>query len=353
MPSSFPIHLTDKTLTVFIDGKPLQADRSNPQWANIKTALNDENTTAEYLTALMQPIQRIADAVQDDGRITVRDGAVFYRDQVVDNVLSVKILDILNEGLDLEPWVKFAENCYANPSKFAQEELYLFLENAQLPITPDGCFIAYKRLRADFTDVYSGRFNNNVGQVVVMPGGRGAVDDRRSVTCSRGLHFCSKGYLDSFGGPVLVLVKINPADVVSIPNDYHNTKGRCWRYEVVDVIDDGTAKTKQWGAISHSHNERWGYDPADPALAELNAPVPALPAGPTVVAAKKSKAKAAKPEKKDEPYVMTVTHGKITLPVFKKLVKKHGTPAGVARALGKSAGTIQMWKKVLNYVPES
>lgn len=33
-----------------------------------------------------------------------------------------------------------------------------------------------------------------------------------------------------------MLVKINPADVVSIPRDYNNTKGRCWTYEVVDEI---------------------------------------------------------------------------------------------------------------------
>jgi len=30
-----------------------------------------------------------------------------------------------------------------------------------------------------------------------------------------------------------VIVKINPADVVAIPSDYKNTKGRCCRYEVV------------------------------------------------------------------------------------------------------------------------
>jgi hypothetical protein len=31
----------------------------------------------------------------------------------------------------------------------------------------------------------------------------------------------------------VVIVKINPADVVSIPSDYKNTKGRCCRYEVI------------------------------------------------------------------------------------------------------------------------
>jgi DNA-binding XRE family transcriptional regulator len=35
----------------------------------------------------------------------------------------------------------------------------------------------------------------------------------------------------------LMLLKVNPADVVSIPSDYNNTKGRCWKYEVIDEID--------------------------------------------------------------------------------------------------------------------
>jgi hypothetical protein len=34
------------------------------------------------------------------------------------------------------------------------------------------------------------------------------------------------------------VVKINPADVVAIPSDYANAKGRAWTYEVVDEIDN-------------------------------------------------------------------------------------------------------------------
>ena len=57
---------------------------------------------------------------------------------------------------------------------------------------------------------------------------RNAVDDRRHNTCSTGLHFCSWAYLPHYHGAqgrVLVL-KIDPANVVSIPSDYANAKGR-------------------------------------------------------------------------------------------------------------------------------
>jgi hypothetical protein len=47
--------------------------------------------------------------------------------------------------------------------------------------------------------------------------------------------------LNSFGGARTVIVKINPADVVSIPSDYNATKGRACRYEVVGEIDQDKA----------------------------------------------------------------------------------------------------------------
>jgi hypothetical protein len=104
-----------------------------------------------------------------------------------------------------------------------------------LPITPDGHFLAYKKVKVDYKDCYSGTMDNSVGQVVEME--RNRVDDDKDRTCSTGLHFCSREYLNHFGGERVVIVKINPRDVVSIPADYNNTKGRACRYEVIDEID--------------------------------------------------------------------------------------------------------------------
>jgi hypothetical protein len=42
--------------------------------------------------------------------------------------------------------------------------------------------------------------------------------------------------LKSFGGERTVIVKINPRDVVSIPTDYDNSKGRACRYEVIGEV---------------------------------------------------------------------------------------------------------------------
>jgi hypothetical protein len=126
-----------------------------------------------------------------------------------------------------------------NPSNTAINELYLFLESGNLPITEDGHFLAYKKVKNDYYDIYSGNFNNAVGQVLSMP--RNQVNDNRKATCSRGLHFCSFNYLKAYNShnsntDRIMIVKINPKDVVSIPNDYNNTKGRTERYEVIGEV---------------------------------------------------------------------------------------------------------------------
>ena len=136
------------------------------------------------------------------------------------------------------------ENLMSNPSHRSVQELYGFLEKGELPITPDGHFLAYKKVRGDYTDCHTGKMDNSVGKVLEME--RNAVDDDKDRTCSSGLHFCSKSYLANFGGERTVIVKINPRDVVSIPSDYNNAKGRTCRYEVIGElnVEPGKAFTK-------------------------------------------------------------------------------------------------------------
>jgi hypothetical protein len=77
---------------------------------------------------------------------------------------------------------------------------------------------------------------------------RNKVDDNQNNTCSSGLHFCSENYLRSFGGDRTVIVKINPRDVVSIPTDYDNSKGRACRYEVIGEVGVNPEDTVEFTA---------------------------------------------------------------------------------------------------------
>ncbi len=217
-------------ISAVIDGKAFTVDTDHANYAKLIEAVKEKNWT-EFVK-LVDVAQGLKNYLV--GGVEISDGSITYQGQVIHNSLTTRILDFMRNDLPFEPMVKFLGNLLQNPSYRAVNELYDFLEVGELPITEDGCFLAFKNVRADFKDIYSGTMDNSVGQVLSMP--RNMVDEDKNRTCSGGLHFCSIKYLpnfvDSDGGHTMI-VKINPADVVAIPADYNNTKGRTCKYEVV------------------------------------------------------------------------------------------------------------------------
>ena len=177
--------------------------------------------------------------------IAIHDGILQYKTSSgecseINTAIVPRIIKMAQDGFDCKPLYRFVEKLLQNPSKQSVDELYMFLELNNLPITEDGCFVAYKIVKEDYFDIYTGKMRNQIGDRPFMS--RNQVDDRRENTCSQGLHFCSKEYLSAYGSSNrdtdrCILVKINPADVVSIPSDYNNAKGRCTGYTVVSEVD--------------------------------------------------------------------------------------------------------------------
>ena len=167
------------------------------------------------------------------GAIKIEDGQLLHNGDVVHSSLATRIVNMWREGQNFEPMVRFLENLHSNPSKRAVDELYGFLEDNSLPITEEGHFLAYKNVSDNYKDKHSGTFDNRIGKTCEMS--RNKVDDNKESTCSSGLHFCSMEYLKGFWGTSghTMIVSIDPRDVVSIPVDYKNSKGRTCKYKVV------------------------------------------------------------------------------------------------------------------------
>lgn len=193
--------------------------------------------------------QRIEDLCM--GKVTAKpeSGVLIYQDGpnefTFPDDLADRIINAIKSGEtnQVRSLMKFANRLSQNPSKRSVEELYSFLEAADIEIDSDGMILCYKKVRADYTDVHSGQFDNRVGQTPTMP--RSMVDDDSNRTCSSGLHVCSKAYLPHFGGDRVMLCAVDPADVVSVPNDYYSNdngnvkaKMRVCRYEVVSEVTD-------------------------------------------------------------------------------------------------------------------
>jgi hypothetical protein len=138
----------------------------------------------------------------------------------------------MKEGLPFEPLVAFLDKLMKNPSRRAVNELYSFLEHKAMPITPNGNFLAYKSISLDWKDHYTGTFDNSVGNTLEMA--RNSVCDDAEVGCSSGFHAGSLQYASTFGGSSkLVIVEIDPSDVVSIPKDSNCQKLRTCKYKVI------------------------------------------------------------------------------------------------------------------------
>lgn len=225
--------LQGKNIILVIDGKSHTISKgTHMNYARIVESLKDKDWDA--LRTLVEPKKAIIDFGK--GYVSIDGDTVKWKGQPFPNSLSTRMVDMYKEGMSIDPMVRLMERLMKNPSKRSVDQFYGFLEKNNLPITEDGFFLAFKRVRADYMDVYSGTISNHIGAVVEMD--RNMVDDNPESTCSTGLHFCSESYLQSFGSrhnPVMIL-KIDPADVVSIPTDYNGAKGRCAKYTVVAQV---------------------------------------------------------------------------------------------------------------------
>ncbi len=232
-----PYLIQGKNIILVIDGKSHTISKdTHMNYGKIKEALKTQQW--DELRELVEPAKAIVNF--GTGYVTIDNGKVFWKGNTFNNALANRMIEMYQDGFPIDPMVRFMENLMNNPSKRSVDQVYGFLEKNNLPITEDGHFLAFKKVRKvgnRYMDIHSGTIENNIGAVIEMD--RNLVDDNPESHCSVGLHFCSETYLGSFGNhsdPVMIL-KINPGDVVSIPTDYNGAKGRCCKYEVVAEVN--------------------------------------------------------------------------------------------------------------------
>jgi hypothetical protein len=184
-----------------------------------------------------------------DESFKLEDGVLSYEDMEVPSIVTRRVLEMQAAGEPYQPVLRFLERLYNNPSRRSVHELFTFLEHKNLPITSDGYLMAYKYVAVycgspikgknytisdgDFVDGWTRKsFRYNVGDVAEMP--RNQVDDNCNNGCGAGLHFGALEFVQ--GHSNAVIVKIDPADVVSIPVDCGCQKARCCKYEIVALL---------------------------------------------------------------------------------------------------------------------
>lgn len=229
----------DNGFTIVIDGEAFLVNLTHPQFERIKEVIskNDYESLGQILRGEndANSVLALSEKVRFDlaNETVIVDGATYQSE-----FLTKKASQFLNFGVSLQPLKNFVSKLFQNVSKAAIDELLLFLEKTNLPLSDDGDFYAYKMTLKNGWDAHTGKsVYYEVGTTVEMP--RNQVCDDRRKTCSAGLHFCSKDYLPSayYNTERCILLKINPAHVVSIPYDYNNSKGRACEMTVVEEIN--------------------------------------------------------------------------------------------------------------------
>ncbi len=230
--------ITARNASVVLDGKPHVISNTSGIFEQVLEAIS--NKDAETLESLLNPKANISLATE--GRISYNGRDLLFNGEVIHNAIKDRLHFLWSRGLNYAPLLRFLDNLMDNPSYRAVNETYGFLEACNLPITDEGHFLAYKMVRHDYMDIYTGRMSNAVGTVVEVT--RNMVDEDSNRTCSYGLHCCSREYLfsgysswNSGGQDRILIVKINPRDVVAVPSDYNNSKMRVCRYEVVGELE--------------------------------------------------------------------------------------------------------------------
>jgi len=233
-------------VNAFVGGEAYTFDKNHHNYNALIRHLKSGNV--EHFEAAYD----VASSVEHfcDGYVHVKNGTLNWNGIPMPELFTDRILDMKKEGFDFDSMLNFMCNLNDNPSDKSILELFDFMQNKNLPITQDGHFLAYKAVRPDFKDIYSGSIDNSVGEVVEVD--RSKVDSNRNRHCGAGLHVGAIDYVtsygginldnhddnDSDGGNQIVICKVNPADVVSVPSDAKFQKLRACRYEVVAIFED-------------------------------------------------------------------------------------------------------------------
>jgi hypothetical protein len=243
------IYKQNGSIVLFVNQKVHTIDKSALNYHSVLDALDNENW--DEVKSLLDVRKYCAEYT--NGRVSIAGNDIYLDNVIVRNGLARRMVTLFKDNMNIDPMCRFLENLSKNPLKSAVEELYEFMESNDLPITSDGHFLAYKKVNHNYLDLYSGTIRNKIGDVVTMD--RDDVNPNREQTCSTGLHFASYNYASTFGNGHLMVLKINPMDVVSIPNDYNNSKGRCCKYVVVDEVQDDS--------LDKHYTDQHGFDNDD------------------------------------------------------------------------------------------
>lgn len=283
---------TDKTLNVFVDGKAYTVSADHPKHRDIVEAIRNQD--ADALPGLISLERAVSDWVSGSNRLRIRNGQVYWLDHIAGQKISAEtpinydfteqLLNFMEMGLPCDYHVNFIERVMRNPFAWVIENIWKFMnadsENP-VPILNDGRILLWKRVKADYYDLHTGKthkyeplhlkyaeeleaytrsfdaflanggspsqesmtspdvwLRSKPGNVVWMP--LRDCDQSSTADCAEGLHAGNWGYVGTFGNSHdnhLLRVAVDPAHILISDKEVNQNKLRCHFMEVREECD--------------------------------------------------------------------------------------------------------------------
>ncbi|BCI84415.1 hypothetical protein MTY66_60400 (plasmid) [Mycolicibacterium sp. TY66] len=236
---------------------------SDPTYEAVRRYVVDEHgSDFEVVRDLMDTYRTGVKAATAEA-VTVVDGDVkdgeaepyrIVHGDPVEEVVLAAAIRLTNKSADLAPLGAFLRRLERNPSPASRSQLFGWLKAGGFTVTTDGLIVGYKSVRSDGRSAHAGREPVTVvhqdGAVETVTGhvpypvgatvwmARDLVDDDRDSPCSVGLHVGTFGYARGFSERMLVVL-VDPADVVAVPRDSSGQKMRVCRLVVAGSHEGG------------------------------------------------------------------------------------------------------------------
>ena len=211
------------------------------------------NLSDDELTIMFNPqykevksIEKIINTVENSNLLIKKGDSVYFKG-VSELSLPKELVEAIikaesnNDELKLEAYRNFWTLMSLNPNEECRKNLFWFLTKYDMTIAKCGFFVGYRNVDTTdeegvYTDHHSHTFKIKIGEMVTMP--REECDCNSNISCSRGLHCSSVGWLKrNYYGNTGMACLIDPSQVVAVPHIDDYGKLRTCAYLPIKVIN--------------------------------------------------------------------------------------------------------------------
>ena len=192
-----------------------------------------------------ESIKKVINNVEDSNLLVKKGDSIYFK-EVSELSLPKEFVEAIltaennNDELKLEAYRNFWTLMSLNPDEECRKNLFWFLTKYDMTIAKCGFFVGYRNVDTTdeegvYTDHHSHTFKIKIGEMVTMPREKCNCDS--NVSCSRGLHCSSVGWLkrNYFGNTGLACL-VDPSQVVAVPKIDDYGKLRTCAYLPIKVI---------------------------------------------------------------------------------------------------------------------